>query len=254
MAWFDENYVFNQTQLTLAHITDTHLFAVSSGEYFGVNTAEHFKRVLSELATKTLDAVIFGGDLTQDHTVESYQLFAQILAESPLECPLFWVPGNHDDIAFLAKISKGQIHSAKRLTFELGQVLLLNSKGVTPAGWVDAAHLIEIERHTSVPSIAFCHHNPLPINGYLDKHMLENGPQLLNCLANTGRVLNLFHGHVHHEYDFTFRTLKINATPATSIQFTRHTEQWQQENLGAGYRLVSWTRDGIQTEVKWLEK
>ncbi|TQF69644.1 metallophosphoesterase [Pseudoalteromonas luteoviolacea] len=254
MAWFEKKYEFNQAQLKLAHITDTHLFADRNGEYFGVNTAKHYSSVLTELAMQDIDAVIFGGDLTQDHSFESYELFAQLLVESSLDCPVFWVPGNHDDIELLSKISVGQIQSAKRLTFELGQVLLINSKGPTPAGWVEKTHLQEIEQFADVVSIAFCHHNPLPINGYLDKHMLENGPQLLNSLVNTEHVLHLFHGHVHHEYDFTFRTLKVNATPATSIQFTRDTEQWQQENLGAAYRLVSWTRQGIRTEVKWLEK
>ncbi|MBQ4813512.1 3',5'-cyclic-nucleotide phosphodiesterase [Pseudoalteromonas luteoviolacea] len=254
MGWFNEKYAFNQARLRIAHVTDTHLFANIHGEYFGVNTAQHFRGVLEALSQQQVDAVIFGGDLTQDHTFESYELFAQLLADSNLECPLFWLPGNHDEIDYLSKISQGQIQHAKCLAFELGQILLVNSKGPTPAGWVESTHLCEIEAVAKVPSLVFCHHNPLSIDGYLDKHMLENGPQLLNRLIQTEHVLNVFHGHVHNEYEFMFRGIKIYATPATSIQFSKHTEQWQQENLGAAYRLIDWSQQGIHTEVKWLER
>ncbi|MDK1289217.1 metallophosphoesterase family protein [Pseudoalteromonas umbrosa] len=254
MDWFNEAYYFDQTQLKLAHITDTHLFEHAGGEYFSVKTAEHFKHVLVDLAQQNLDAVIFGGDLTQDHTFGSYQLFATLVSESELQCPVFWLPGNHDDIAYLNEISQGQIVSAKKMSFKLGQILLVNSKGETPAGWITEKHLSEIKQQCTVPSLVFCHHNPLSIQGYLDKHMLENGPQLLNTLVDSQYALALFHGHVHNEYGFNFRDLPIYATPATSIQFTKHTSDWQQQDLGAGYRLINWSQAGVQTEVRWLVK
>ncbi|KID54858.1 3',5'-cyclic-nucleotide phosphodiesterase [Pseudoalteromonas luteoviolacea] len=254
MAWFNARFEFNQSQLKLAHITDTHLFEQSNGEYFSVNTAEHFTRVLADLALQNLDAVIFGGDLTQDHTFASYQLFARLIDESALTCPVFWLPGNHDDIGYLNEISQGQIISAKKISFALGQVLLLDSKGPTPSGWVSEAHLEEVTGQCVVPSLVFCHHNPLAIQGYLDKHMLENGPQLLNRLVDSQNVIALFHGHVHNEYVFRFRELPVYATPATSIQFKKFTNDWQQENPGAGYRIINWSEGGVQTEVKWLTK
>ena len=76
MAWFDEHYHFNRSSLRVAHITDSHLFADPNAEYFNVNTAAHFAQALAHMATQSLDAVIFGGDLTQDHSFESYLLFA----------------------------------------------------------------------------------------------------------------------------------------------------------------------------------
>ena len=67
------------------------------------------------MAEQSLDAVIFGGDLTQDHSMASYRLFAQLIADSALTCQVFWVPGNHDELAALQHISSGQISNAKRL-------------------------------------------------------------------------------------------------------------------------------------------
>ncbi|WP_440054043.1 metallophosphoesterase family protein [Pseudoalteromonas sp. T1lg65] len=254
MAWFEQSYHFATPRLTLAHFTDSHLFATRDGKYFAENTALNLMATLAQLSFENVDCVIFGGDLTQDHSFESYRLFAELVEQSPLNCPVFWVPGNHDDIAWLEEISQGQIRNEKRLNGPFGQVLLVNSKGETPAGWCQWSHLRELAQYLDEPSLVFCHHHPKAIDGYLDKHMLENGPQLLNTLVNSNQVQALIHGHVHHEYELIFRNLPIYATPATSVQFAKHTEDWQQQRAGPAFRLVTLTKDSFSTTVKWLKK
>lgn len=263
MAWFDDSLKLDTKTLKLAHITDSHLFAQSDGEYFGINTAQHFAACLSHMATQNFDCVIFGGDLTQDHSQESYTLFAQLIEQSPLSCPVVWLPGNHDEIELLAQLSNKQISNAKLINADGFDILLLNSKGITPAGWVTQSHLDDITNYLASSqrqSIAFCHHNPLPINGYLDKHMLENGPQLLNVLNNSNQVNWLFHGHVHNDYDFHFRNMNVVATPASSVQFTKNTSQWLQQNLGPTYRMMTVFKNHetqslcCETDVIWLKE
>lgn len=259
MAWFDDKHTFNKSVLRIAHVTDCHLFADKDGEYFGVNTASHFEQALAHMAQKLLDCVIFGGDLTQDHSFESYLLFSELIHKSALTCPVFWLPGNHDEITMLNRISGGQINSAKHIAASDIELLLINSKGPTPAGWVTGTHLDETTEclvQSSSKKIIFCHHNPLPINGYLDKHMLENGPQLLNVLVNSGNIIGVFHGHVHNEYEQSYRELSVYATPASSTQFKKYSAQWQQQNCGPAYRMlyIDTEKDEIdmKTEVVWL--
>jgi len=261
MAWFDEAYSFDKSSLNIAHITDSHLFADKSGEYFNVNTAKHFEKSLAHIAKQKPDCVIFGGDLTQDHSFESYLLFSDLINESALTCPVFWVPGNHDELAMLNRISGAQINAAKRITGNGFDLLLINSKGPTPAGWVTSNHLDEITQclvSSSKSNVMFCHHNPLPINGYLDKHMLENGPQLLNILVNSNNVAALFHGHVHNEYTQSFRELAVYATPASSVQFVKNTANWQQKNTGPAYRILNISSVqgelNVKTDVVWLSE
>ncbi|PCK33732.1 metallophosphoesterase [Pseudoalteromonas piscicida] len=254
MAWFDAELRVEKSQIRIAHFTDSHLFADQTGEYFGVNTALNFERTLAAMAQEEFDFVVFGGDLTQDHSAESYQLFARLVAQSPLQCPVLWVPGNHDDVSLLEEISCGQIFCHKRVCGPFGQVLLVNSKSETPAGWCNEEHMAELAHHLNRKTIVFAHHHPKPIDGYLDKHMLENGPKLLNTLVDTNQVVGLFHGHVHHEYQQRFRALPVFATPATSIQFEKYTVDWQQRDLGPAYRQISFTEHGIETEVRWLER
>ncbi|KAF7771966.1 Icc protein [Pseudoalteromonas citrea] len=256
MAWFEQKYYFDKARIKLAHITDCHLFSNKSGEYFSVNTAENLQKTLGFLATIDIDAVIFGGDLTQDHSTASYQLFAELVESSRLQVPVFWLPGNHDELTELEAISGGQIHSAKHLQIQGADVLLVNSKGKTPAGWCEQAHLNELQQVLAQGSeqvLVFCHHHPIPINGYLDKHILENGPELLNCLVNSNKVVGLIHGHVHNDYQSEYRMMNIMATPATSIQFSKFTAQWQQQNLGPAVRVINLDKNGYDSEVIWLD-
>ncbi|OHU90630.1 MULTISPECIES: metallophosphoesterase [Pseudoalteromonas] len=257
MAWFDDTHHFKKSRIKLAHITDSHLFADPQGQYFDINTAEYLKQVLQQLTQYEIDGVIFGGDLTQDHSVASYELFSLLVKRSGLSCPVFWVPGNHDEIQMLEQMSRGQISAAKRLCTNNLDILLLDTKGETPAGWCEAQHLKDTEaviKSSEHKTIAFCHHHSIPINGYLDKHILENGPQLLNTLVNTGDVLAVFHGHVHNEYHSQFRGLDVYATPATSVQFTKHVSDWQQQDLGPAWRLVCIDGQNYDTEVVWLNE
>ncbi|MFY8298096.1 metallophosphoesterase family protein [Pseudoalteromonas sp. SS15] len=255
MAWFEQVYTFDTHHLKLAHFTDCHLFANREGEYFSVNTASNLAATFEFLATQQLDAAIFGGDITQDHTSESYQLFAELLEQSDLTCPVFWLPGNHDEPCEYAAIENTQILPHKKLIADGVEVLLLNSKGDTPAGWCTQSHLEELNmllHETENHVLALCHHHPVPINGYLDKHILENGPQLLNTLVESEKAKALIHGHVHNDYSQSYRELPVLATPATSIQFSKATPNWQQQNLGPAVRLIEFSRSAFKTEVVWL--
>ena len=255
MAWFEQIYTFETRHLKLAHFTDCHLFAHRKGEYFSVNTASNLAETFEFLASQQLDAAIFGGDITQDHTAESYRMFAQLLEQSSLTCPVFWLPGNHDELSEYTAIENTQILPHKKLAADGIEVILLNSKGDTPAGWCTQSHLEEINtllHETENHVLALCHHHPIPINGYLDKHILENGSQLLNTLVDSEKVKALIHGHVHYDYTQSFREMPVFATPATSIQFSKATPDWQQQNLGPAVRLIEFSRSAFKTEVIWL--
>lgn len=258
MTWFKDPVTLDSTSLTLIHITDSHVFKELTGHYFTVNTASNLLRALEVIASIPCDAVIFGGDLTQDHSVESYHLFAKLVKQVGLQNKCYWVPGNHDDIeVYQAVFSEYGIAHQKVIENQTWQVLLANSKSKTPAGYIADSHLnslhTEIEKRAK-HTVVFTHHHPLPINGYLDKHILENGPELLDMCHRVGHVKALFHGHVHNEYAWHFEQLSVFATPATSIQFEKNTPQWQQIDLGPAFRMIRLNPNGsINTQVVWLD-
>lgn len=261
MAWFDKVLTLNQTALKIAHFTDCHLFAEPSGRYFGVECAAHLRDVLTDIAAERCDLAIFGGDITQDHSLESYVQFLRLVEQAKLGCPVVWLPGNHDELAYFEQAFKGIdpniIHPAKWLNTPHINIALCNSKSDTPAGWVTEPHMAELQhiiRQNPKDTLVFCHHHPLPIKGYLDKHILENGIQFLRTLAGTQNVKHVFHGHVHHSYQECFEDMTIYATPATCIQFVKHSPDWLQEDWGPSYRLINIdSLSRVTTQIRWLK-
>ena len=83
----------------ILHITDTHLVVAPALVSDVLDTAKLFEECVAIAAASLsrigpVDALVVTGDLSDDGSLESYQLFRQIVA--PLDLPLLAIPGNHD--------------------------------------------------------------------------------------------------------------------------------------------------------------
>ena len=83
-------------------ISDTHLVQEGALVSSTLDTAGPLRRLvvrITELQEEVgaLDAIIVSGDVSDDGSPESYELFKSIL--SPLNLPTYAVPGNHDQRA-----------------------------------------------------------------------------------------------------------------------------------------------------------
>lgn len=255
MAWFSKTSHFDTQTLRIAHFTDSHLFADNQGTYFDVNTADYLWQVLQDIKQQNLDCAVFGGDLTQDHSCASYAYFARLIRDADLAIPVFWLPGNHDEVAEYELIENSVLNNDKIIENHAFKILLCNSKSETPAGCINAHHQAEIAaqlQNTRKSCVLFCHHHPIEIDGYLDKHKLLNGDAWLSELANYKHVLALFHGHVHNDYAFKYQHIEVIATPATCVQFTKYSATWQQQDKGPAYRIIELGAKQMKSEVRWL--
>lgn len=248
----------------LAQITDCHLLASAEGLYKQVQPAAHLAAIIATLVTEQPDAVLLTGDLTQDHTAASYQLLAQLLA--PLSCPVFCLPGNHDDIAMLEQLCSQPPFQPQR-SLQLGdwQLLLLNSKGDTPAGAFSVAEQAWLQaqcRHSSAAAIwLFCHHHPAPLHCFIDKHGQQDAAALWQAIATEPRIAGIGHGHAHYAYQSLQQGVTIVGCPASSVQFLA-TPDWQTKDDGpqwcdwyfAAAGSVSWQFRQLQLSKKLSEK
>lgn len=238
----------NQQQLRLAQITDCHLFADDS-LFDGINSTEYLCQTLSFLADKYLDCVMLTGDITQDHTDESFAKFAKLYRHYMPNTPLYWVAGNHDEYEQIARQLTGwPFFADKHLVFDKWQIVLIDSKGPTPSGYISESHFTQIGQRLNALAddeqvLCFCHHHPLPVYGYIDKHGLDNGQQLIDLLIKYPQIKALAYGHVHQfRYQPIHRPgqlddLQLYATGATSIQFKVNSKVKASEDLGPACRL-----------------
>eukprot|EP00487_Bulimina_marginata_P011715 TRINITY_DN7494_c0_g1_i1.p1 TRINITY_DN7494_c0_g1~~TRINITY_DN7494_c0_g1_i1.p1 ORF type:complete len:123 (-),score=17.12 TRINITY_DN7494_c0_g1_i1:69-437(-) len=107
----------------LAQIIDSHLFADRQGLHHGHNVYDNLIKVLNDIASNpAIDCMVFTGDLTQDHSEQSYQNFANAVQQSQIKIPIYYVAGNHDEPVLLKNtFQKRPLVQRQRLTFAAGK-------------------------------------------------------------------------------------------------------------------------------------
>lgn len=86
----------------LAHITDTHILPPGEILYGNVDTASHLRDTVQSIKRMrpVPDVVLVTGDLVEQNNKASYQHFIDLI--SPLDMPVYVIPGNHDDPHMMA--------------------------------------------------------------------------------------------------------------------------------------------------------
>lgn len=244
--------------MQLLQITDTHLFSDRDGCLLSVNTFESYQAVVDEIVQKNcqFDAILATGDISQDHTVESYQRFEQVI--STLEKPCFWLPGNHDFKPSMQRIIPSkQIRSEPHFfAGDNWQVILLDSQvsGV-PHGKLSASQLEfldeKLTENPSLHSLVLLHHHPIPVgSAWLDQHTLTESQSLWDVIAKHNNVKALLSGHVHQDYDEIHNGVRVITTPSTCVQFKPDSHDFALDALSPGWRKLELFDDGrLETQV-----
>ena len=85
-------------EFIVVQISDSHLFADTSGLHHDTNVYQNLIKVLQNIKQLPhVDIIVFTGDLTQDHTDASYQLFVQAFNACEIITPVYYLAGNHDE-------------------------------------------------------------------------------------------------------------------------------------------------------------
>lgn len=248
--------------IRLLQITDTHLFADPNGCLLGVNTRDSFHAVVSAINAKQreFDAVIATGDISQDHTAESYQRFVDGIA--CWQQPCFWLPGNHDYQAEMQSVmDKPAIHrSDVVLAGEHWQVVVLDSqvKGV-PHGRLSPEQLTLLDtgltQHADRHTLVLLHHHPLPAgSAWLDQHQLHNRDDFWAVVQKHHTVKGVVCGHIHQALDEHVKGCRVMAAPSTCIQFKPNSDDFALDAVNPGWREITLHCDGsISTEIGRLD-
>jgi 3',5'-cyclic-AMP phosphodiesterase len=161
----------------------------------------------------TPDFILHTGDVAFDPIPEVYPFVAEVLGE--LKAPVYYLRGNHDDVASLQSVlmKRSEIQPYLYYEFEAKgvQVLCMDSNGPhnpkNPTGfvteeqldWLDALCTADDER----PLVVAIHHNAIPVGvPWLDDWMIiENGEEFHQTVRQArDRLCGVFSGHIHHNY------------------------------------------------------
>ena len=212
-----------KTHYRLLQLTDCHLLADPQADYQQIKPYPHLAALLGALKTQAFDALLLTGDLTQDHSLASYQLIAGLFSELP--CPVFYLPGNHDDMGLMQQAFASTPFSADtELSLGDWRLCLLNSKGPTPAGYFDTTRQQKLQQQLlSYPFDSavwlFCHHHISPMGSFIDEHIQLDAAALWQIIGSDRRIKGFAHGHCHYAYAKIQQGIHLVGCPASSVQF-----------------------------------
>ncbi|WGW00795.1 3',5'-cyclic-AMP phosphodiesterase [Vibrio sp. YMD68] len=247
--------------IKLLQITDTHLFAPADGDLLSVNTLDSFQAVVSMIQDSGVefDSILATGDISQDHSVESYQRFAEGIA--PLKQPCYWLPGNHDYQPNMGAVfPSSQIQHIEHLYVgDHWQVIMLDSQVVgMPHGRLSDRQLDLLDEKLSANpnrhTLVLLHHHPILVgSAWLDQHTLKDSELLWQVLDKHSNVKAILCGHVHQDMDREFNGVRVMATPSTCIQFKPNSDEFALDKRAPGWRELDLYDDGqLVTQVKRL--
>lgn len=249
------------SSIVIAQISDSHLFADKHALHCGANVYQNLQRVLADISeNNTISYLVFTGDLSQDHSEQSYKRFVDLVQAAKLSIPVYFLPGNHDEPSQLARhLITPCFNQASAIEHSHWQVFLLNSKSDTPAGYVTDKTLTRLNSaiDNSKSQLIFMHHHPIDVGYFIDRHGLINQQEFWQSITQHSSVKAIACGHIHRGLALlpaqTQRPVPLYTCPATSIQFDPKADTVSALALGPGYRLLTLKPNGdINTELKYL--
>lgn len=242
--------------MRVIQITDCHLHADPQARCrTGVAFAQ-FEAVVERAVQLLPDRVIVSGDVSQDHSPESYALAQQVL--SRLDCPWHWLAGNHDQPELMAPHQPlpGEVAAGH------WRLLLADTHWSGHArgqlGDIELKTLDErLGQDTERPVLLFMHHPPLDVGSvWLDALGLVDREALRDVLDRHTQVRAIVCGHIHQAFAGEFATssaqIAVYGTPSTSDQFLPGSEEFALDTGSSpGFRVIDL---GDGEFASWVER
>jgi Icc protein len=247
--------------IRLIQISDTHLCDPPGGLLESTQiTDDSLRRVLEQIAWLEPDAVVVTGDLAQDPAASTYQRLGGMLSELP--CPIFTLPGNHDDVELYRQHLRVRGEQpVRRARLSAWQLLLLDSTAPhePQSGHMEREELewlvAMLEQHQQQHALICMHHAPVAIGcPWMDGIALKNSPEFIDLISRFHHIKGVLFGHIHQEYHSILAAVPYFGTPSTCVQFVPRAGACQIDvGCPPAYRLLELHPNGdIVSRVEYL--
>lgn len=245
--------------MLIAQISDVHIAEPGQKTCGVAPMAENLTRCVESInALKPRpDLVLLSGDVSNNATLPEARRAATIL--SALECPLYLVPGNHDDRdalwqAFGATACPSRIAGFFTYVIEGNPVRIIALDSVihgqsggrlctTRLAWLGDC----LERGGDQPTVIFMHHPPLKLGvPETDIDGFDGADLLGDLVAEHPNIERILCGHVHLLTHSRWRGTIVSTAPSIGMQLTldlTQTEPSQFLLCDPAYLLHHWTPD-----------
>ncbi|WP_110692216.1 phosphodiesterase [Salinicola halophyticus] len=237
--------------MRLVQISDCHLLADPKGASRKGFPLRQLHAVVERARALRPDVLLVTGDIAQDETSVAYRHASEAFAA--LECPWFWIPGNHDQPELMAECQP--FHEE----VDLGEwrVLLLDSRvSGQPGGELGQRQLQRLASQLEAddrPVLVALHHPPLDVGSvWMDAIGLKDRDALWQTLSPYPQVKALICGHIHQAFAAWQGMVAVYGCPATSDQFLAKSHEFATDEAARpGLRVIDLRGEALST---WVER
>ncbi|SES70742.1 metallophosphoesterase [Thorsellia anophelis] len=214
----------------IAQISDLHVVSDTHRMYDFLDVNSQTAKAFAYLKSLPIDlsCIVISGDTVNCGTQASYHMLERLLDES--RCPIFTIPGNHDDRDFLRTVASGKYHRSKRDKldyivddFDIKLIFIDSSVKGVPHGYLDkdqVEFICDSLRHSDKPAMIFMHHPPfLTGDTHMDPIYCLNGEELLNAVSQFSHLKAISCGHVHRAIFKNHNGLSLMTAPSIATTF-----------------------------------
>lgn len=202
----------------LLQVSDCHLARDPGADYRGQNADANLELLAGSARRWAPDLLVLTGDLSEDASAESYVRIRDWAVQ--FDCPVAWIPGNHDDRAAMGPIfDQAGFRSGPVIDAGGWQLALLDSAWPDdPGGELDDARLAPLDGlDGDRPVGIFVHHQPAPVGAaWIDKVGMREAGRLWSRVRQVGNARFIAFGHVHQRFRRTIEGVECLACPSTS--------------------------------------
>jgi 3',5'-cyclic AMP phosphodiesterase CpdA len=215
----------------LVQLSDTHIRRPGQLAYRRVDTSAFLAQAVASVLAlpQPATAVVVTGDLTDFGRPEEYAQLRALLA--PLSCPVYLLPGNHDDRAELRRAFVEHRYlfqsdeSWVQYAVDLGGLRLVaidTTVARAPHGELDNEQLEwlaeTLAQDQTTPTIVAMHHPPFAtFIGHMDDIGLQSGGrELAEVVARNRQVERIICGHLHRSIQARFAGTIAQTAPSTA--------------------------------------
>lgn len=218
--------------MDVIQITDLHI--TKEGDLFGYDTYHRLSKAVNKIGTIIQNhknpLLLVTGDISQDGTIESYKKVFDLLKK--LNCKIFWLHGNHDDLETLKLVSSNyqNMHELNLITIRNWAFIKLDSvKTGSDIGYIKNDDIETLEdRIKGLPdkNIAIVmHHHPIDSGTPLvDESKIENHEVLLELIKRQKNIKVIICGHAHNNYSIPYESANVEIAPASCFQWLKGTK------------------------------
>ncbi|WP_148253148.1 metallophosphoesterase [Aidingimonas lacisalsi] len=241
--------------MRVIQVTDSHLFADPRARGRLGMPLPQLHDVLLHVRQLRPDVLLATGDIAHDETPTAYQ--HAIDAFATMECPWFWIPGNHDHQSLMAEYH--EMH--EDVDLEGWRLLALNSQVNGQAhgrlGPEQLRTLADRLEDDARPTLLAMHHQPVEIgSAWIDSIALEDREALWQVLAAYPQVQAIVCGHIHQAFasqrHLEEGVIAVYGCPSTSDQFLPGADEFALDTASRpGFRVIDLYEATLDT---WVER